>query len=117
MTLTHHETVATVCGNCDAPLHGAFCHACGQRAAGPAVGLHDFAHEARAAVLRVAPVGTMVPWVIVADHFLALRRVFGGSRLEAAWKGALIWGVYTILLVATMLAIGLRSLGAGAAQH
>jgi hypothetical protein len=45
VTTTSHQ-VATVCGNCDAPLHGAFCHACGQRSVGPEVGLHDVFHEA-----------------------------------------------------------------------
>jgi len=264
VTPTHHETVATVCGNCDAPLHGAFCHACGQRAAGPDVSLHDVFHEAfhefahvdgkivqtlrllltrpggltkeflagrraryvaplrlyltcsllffalaalapetqpfirvtktdheagldPAAVQRqradasaaasreiihvlprvmfvlmpafalltwmlyrrarpfyashlyyaihfhaflfvalmvalVALLGggrygralaAAVPWAIVPYHFLALRRVFGGSGLQTAWKGAIVWVVYSILLLGTMLLIGLRSLKAG----
>lgn len=38
--------VETACGNCGADLGGAFCHACGQKAAGPDASLHDFFHEA-----------------------------------------------------------------------
>jgi hypothetical protein len=38
--------VETTCGNCGAELAGAFCHACGQKATGPDVSLHDFFHEA-----------------------------------------------------------------------
>src|SRR5258706_9109608 len=34
------------CANCGAPLSGPFCQACGQKAAGRNVSLHDFFHEA-----------------------------------------------------------------------
>ena len=34
------------CANCGAPLAGPFCQACGQKAAGPNVSLHDVFHEA-----------------------------------------------------------------------
>src|ERR1700681_3790384 len=44
--MSHHDSAATVCGNCGVPLGGDFCHACGQRALGPDVSLHDFFHEA-----------------------------------------------------------------------
>jgi hypothetical protein len=44
--MSHHDSGATICGNCGAQLGGDFCHACGQRALGPDVSLHDFFHEA-----------------------------------------------------------------------
>jgi hypothetical protein len=264
VTLTHHETATTVCGNCGVPLHGPFCHACGQRAAGHEVGLHDVVHEAfhefahvdgkivqtlrllltqpgaltkeflagrRAryvaplrlyltcsllffALAALAPetqpfirvtktdheagldpgavqrqradasaaasreivhvlprvmfvlmpafalltwtlyrrarpfyashlyyaihfhaflfvalmlsvvsllgggrygraLAAVGPWVVVVYHFLALRRVFGGSRFQTAWKGAIVWVAYSVLLLGTMVLIGLRSLNAG----
>jgi hypothetical protein len=34
------------CANCSAPINGAFCQTCGQKAASPNVSLHDFFHEA-----------------------------------------------------------------------
>jgi hypothetical protein len=40
------DSTATVCGNCGVPLGGAFCYACGQKAVGSDVSLHDFFHEA-----------------------------------------------------------------------
>jgi uncharacterized protein DUF3667 len=45
--VSDHSAVAeTACGNCGAELGGAFCQACGQKATGPDVRLHDFFHEA-----------------------------------------------------------------------
>jgi hypothetical protein len=44
--MSHEHSIATVCGNCGAPLGGAFCQTCGQKAFGPDVSLHDFFHEA-----------------------------------------------------------------------
>ncbi len=35
-----------MCANCGATLGGPFCQACGQKASGPDVSLHDFFHEA-----------------------------------------------------------------------
>ena len=37
---------ATTCANCGVQLQGAFCHACGQKAAHAEVRLHDLFHEA-----------------------------------------------------------------------
>lgn len=34
------------CLNCDAELHGPFCHSCGQKAVAPVASMHDFVHEA-----------------------------------------------------------------------
>jgi hypothetical protein len=50
------------------------------------------------------------PVAIMAAHYIGLRRVFGGSRLQTAWKGTLIWGAYTVLVLGVMLVIGLRSM-------
>jgi len=46
--MSHVDPIAigSLCGNCGAPLGGAFCHGCGQKAAAPNVSLHDFFHEA-----------------------------------------------------------------------
>ena len=57
-----------------------------------------------AAAARTAPVAILV------YHYVALRRVFGGTRLETAWKGTTIWFAYGALLLAVMLTISLRSL-------
>ena len=59
----------------------------------------------------------LVPLLIVAHHFLGLRRVFGGSAVQTIWKGAVVWLVYTVLILGTMLAIGLRSLTVGGQGH
>lgn len=37
---------STHCLNCSAALQGPFCHACGQKATHPVLGVHDFVHEA-----------------------------------------------------------------------
>jgi hypothetical protein len=44
--MRHHDPAATHCGNCGAPLGGAFCQTCGQKVVGPDVSLHEFFHEA-----------------------------------------------------------------------
>jgi len=56
------------------------------------------------AIARVAPIAILV------YHYIGLRRVFGGSRLQTAWKGTLIWAVYTMLVLGVMVAIGVRTL-------
>jgi hypothetical protein len=56
------------------------------------------------AIARAAPLALLV------CHFVGLRRVFGGTRLQTAWKGTVIWIAYTALVLGVMLAIGLRSL-------
>lgn len=58
----------------------------------------------------VRPLAGLVAWVIFFYHFVSLRRVFGGTRLQTAWKGALLAVVYIALVLAVMLAIGLRSM-------
>ncbi len=55
-------------------------------------------------------VGGLFPLTIVPYHYLALRRVFGGSRWQVTWKGttialayiALIIGIMVLLLVMTL---------------
>jgi hypothetical protein len=44
--MSHDVPAPATCGNCGTPLGGAFCRACGQKAVGPDVSLHDFFHEA-----------------------------------------------------------------------
>jgi len=44
---------ALVCANCESPLTGRYCAACGQPARGVRVGLHDFLHEAVHEVLHL----------------------------------------------------------------
>jgi len=51
------------------------------------------------------------PLAILGYHYVGLRRVFGGTRLQTAWKGTTIWLAYSALVLAVMLTIGLRSLG------
>lgn len=41
-----HAATEPDCLNCGAELQGAFCHACGQKAASGHLGMHDFVHEA-----------------------------------------------------------------------
>ena len=67
-------------------------------------------------------IGGLFPLTIVPYHFIALRRVFGASRRQVAWKGtaimlaytALILGIMVSLLFITMRATRLR---AGVALH
>ena len=61
-------------------------------------------------------VGGLFSWTIVPYHYLALRRVFGGSRLQAAWKGTAIGVLYlatiTAILIA-LLAVTIKNASAG----
>ena len=60
---------------------------------------------------RVGPaIARIAPIAILAHHYVGLRRVFGGSRLQTAWKGTVIWAVYTLLVLSAMVAIGVRTL-------
>jgi uncharacterized protein DUF3667 len=47
---------------------------------------------------------------IFAYHFMSLRRVFGGSALQTAWKGLVLWLVYSALVLVAVFAIGLATL-------
>jgi hypothetical protein len=58
---------------------------------------------------RIPALAWLAPMSIFAYHFISLRRVFGGSRLATAWKGTLLWLVYLLVIVSTMVAIGLVS--------
>jgi hypothetical protein len=51
----------------------------------------------------------LVLFAILAYHYVSLRRVFGGSRLQTAWKGTLLWIIYVAVVIATMIVIGLQS--------
>jgi len=52
-----------------------------------------------------AVVGGLFPLTVAPYHYMALRRVFGGTGREVAWKGTLIALVYTVLIVAIMFAL------------
>jgi uncharacterized protein DUF3667 len=52
-----------------------------------------------------AAVGGLFPLTVAPYHYMALRRVFGGTRREVAWKGTLIAVVYIVLIVAIMFAL------------
>jgi hypothetical protein len=49
--------------------------------------------------------GGLFPLTIVPYHYIALRRLFGGTRWQVAWKGTVIGLVYTAMIVAIMLAL------------
>jgi hypothetical protein len=55
-------------------------------------------------------VGGLFPLTIVPYHYLALRRVFGGTRGQVAWKGTLIAVLYTATIMAIMIGLILMTL-------
>jgi hypothetical protein len=57
-----------------------------------------------------AGLGALIPLVIWLYHYISLRRVFGGSLWQTAWKGTLLAVVYTLVVFGTVLAIGLHSI-------
>ena len=52
-------------------------------------------------------IGSVLPPVVLAYHYMALRRVFGGSRGQTAWKGTVIAFLYFVALLGTFLALAL----------
>ena len=50
-------------------------------------------------------VGGLFPLTIVPYHYLALRRAFGGSRLQVAWKGTTIAVLYVATIAAILIAL------------
>jgi hypothetical protein len=50
-------------------------------------------------------VAGLLPLVVFVYHYAGLRRVFGGSRMAAAWKGTLIVLLYYAAIAAVLLAI------------
>jgi hypothetical protein len=58
----------------------------------------------------LAWLAALVPPAIWVYQYISLRRVFGGSRWQTAWKGTLLGMVYTVVVLAAMLVLGLRSL-------
>ena len=65
-------------------------------------------------------IGGLFPLTIVPYHYLALRRVFGGTRWQVAWKGTAIVLAYTLLIAAimiTLLVMTMRTLPASAAPE
>jgi hypothetical protein len=59
---------------------------------------------------RGASVATLGMLAISVYHYVGLRRVFGGSRWQTAWKGTLLAVIYFVAVIATILVIGVRSM-------
>lgn len=55
------------------------------------------------------PVAQLVPWAIFVYHFPSLHRVFGGTWLQTAWKGVLLWFAYLLVIIVTVVGMGLWS--------
>ena len=60
-------------------------------------------------LMGARPVARLVPFAILAYHYPSLRRVFGGSRVQTAWKGTLLCIAYGLVVGLTMLAVGMRN--------
>jgi hypothetical protein len=50
-------------------------------------------------------IGGVFPLTIVPYHYMALRRVFGGTRWQVAWKGTLIALLYSAIILSLMFAL------------
>ena len=50
-------------------------------------------------------VGGLAALTIILYHYLALRGVFGGSRLQVAWKGTAIAALYLATIAAILIAL------------
>ena len=50
-------------------------------------------------------IGGVFPLTIVPYHYMALRRVFGGTRWQVAWKGTLIVLLYSAIILSIMFAL------------
>jgi hypothetical protein len=49
--------------------------------------------------------GKTLRLVLFPYHYIALRRVFGGTRLQTAWKGTLIGFLYLVVLLSAFLVL------------
>jgi hypothetical protein len=76
-----------------------------------AIHVHAFAFlvfaAAKALQLSGAPDlgGILLVLAVVPYHYIALRRVFGGSRVQVAWKGTTIAVAYTLTIGAIFAGI------------
>jgi hypothetical protein len=50
-------------------------------------------------------IGGLFVWTIVPYHYLALRRMVGGSRLQIAWKGTAIAVLYLAIIAGIWIAL------------
>jgi len=55
------------------------------------------------------PVANLIPATTWAYQYISLRRVFGGSVIQTAWKGTLLNVTYTFVVLAAMVTLGLLS--------
>ncbi|MGZ3442856.1 MAG: hypothetical protein ACXVDD_25220, partial [Polyangia bacterium] len=58
------------------------------------------------AVVRWGPIGAISSLAIPVVMFLAMRRVFGQSRLRTSWKFVLIWICYGMVLAVGLAVVG-----------
>ena len=66
------------------------------------------------------PIGGILALLVVPYHYLALRRVFGGSRAQVAWKGTATLLLYTLTIAGifvALLAIQIKAIIAGTKLH
>jgi uncharacterized membrane protein len=64
--------------------------------------------------------GAVLSFAVVPYHYIGLRRVFGGTRTQVAWKGTAILVSYALILgliMISILALVLRSALAGTNLH
>jgi len=61
-------------------------------------------------------IGGLFPLMIGPYHYIALRRVFGGTRWQIAWKGTTIVLTYIALIVAILVALLVMTMGATAVR-
>jgi hypothetical protein len=65
-------------------------------------------------------VGGVLALLVIPYHYVSLRRVFGGSRGQVAWKGTATMLIYTLTIAAIFLAVlaaQIKSIIAGARLH
>ena len=64
-------------------------------------------------VMRAVPTLSsvaLIPFIGVAIyHYKSLRTVFAGSRWSMVWKGTIVWVVYFVMVVASVLGLGIWS--------
>lgn len=60
-----------------------------------------------------AAIAGILPLTIAPYHYIALRKVFGGTRWQIAWKGTAIAIVYTLTILGIMLALLIATMKSG----
>jgi hypothetical protein len=81
--MSHAAPASHACYNCSAPLSGAYCAVCGQKALPLNPGLHDFLHEFTHEMLHVDGKIFQSVWKLVAAPGFRTLEQFEGRR--ARW--------------------------------